>query len=75
MVVDFKCFFCPNSFSGLVGCPFLLLQQVDLAAEEGDDLCVGGAGGRRRTDLGLWAPLCSGWFGGGRRTDLRRGRY
>jgi len=29
-------------------------EQVD---EEGDGVCGGGAGGKRRTDRGLWAPL------------------
>ena len=60
ITIDFKFSFCPDPFSGLVCC-FHLLQAADLAAEEGDDVCRGGAGGRRRTDLGLWAPLCSGW--------------
>jgi hypothetical protein len=53
--------FYPDLLSGLVCCSFLLLQAADLAAEEGDDVCVGGAGGRQRTNLGLWALLCSGW--------------
>jgi len=34
---------------------------ADLAAEERDGVCAGGAEGRRRTDLGLWVQLCSGW--------------
>jgi hypothetical protein len=45
---------------GLVCC-FLFLQATYLTAEEVDNVCGGGAGGRRRINLGLWAPLCSGW--------------
>jgi hypothetical protein len=51
--------FYPDLLSGLVCCSFLLLQAADLAAEEGDDVCGGGAGGRRLTNLGLWVLLCS----------------
>jgi hypothetical protein len=58
--IDFKFFFYPDPFLGLVCC-FLFLQATDLTAEEGDNVCGGGAGGRRRINLGLWAPLCSGW--------------
>ena len=45
-------------------CCYFLLPASDLAVEERDDVCAGGAGGRRWTNLGLWAPLCSGWSGG-----------
>jgi hypothetical protein len=51
--VDFKFSFCPYPFSGLVCCSFLLLQVADLAAEERDDVCGGGAGERWRTDLAV----------------------
>jgi len=50
----------------LRGVRSFLLQPVAGLAVGRRRRCAG-AGGRRRTDLGLWAPLCSGWSGGSRR--------